>query len=479
MTRLGAAAFFLFTGLWSFQGAAASEIKSDQHTDQDKDLDLIPSAGRPVPTATDSTAAATPGGRGRIYVEDAVSASFERGDLIVPSPPPFDWQERLFLDVRHEWSVAESVGFVYSGRVNFRAENDIDFPTHENVINDFREGYLAWRPGDRTYIDIGRINLKSGVALGYNPTDFFRRRSLVEPLSADPSVLREDRLGTLMMRAQRIFAGGSMTLAVAPKVANPSPIYTNLNLPSFDPMFDRTNANTRILVKGTVNLADNFNPELLALRDGDETKLGASFAMGLGQKVVAYLEWSGGRTRDLVEQAWQFGKGTGTLPLDAQSPIPEISRKSFQNELAVGASYATESRITFNIEYHFSEASFTRSDWNAWFAAGRSVSSVWPTFSELWYLRGYAQDRQEPISRNTVFLRADWVDAFISKLELTAFVNADAGDGSGLLQTTADYYLSDYWTVGCLFAINYGPRRSDFGSLPQAANVLFKVARYF
>jgi hypothetical protein len=47
-----------------------------------------------------------------------------------------------------------------------------------------------------------------------------------------------------------------------------------------------------------------------------------------------------------------------------------------------------------------------------------------------------------------------------------------------LLQVTADYYLSDTWTVGVLAMTNFGRRRSDFGSLPQAANFLVKVARY-
>jgi hypothetical protein len=52
-------------------------------------------------------------------------------------------------------------------------------------------------------------------------------------------------------------------------------------------------------------------------------------------------------------------------------------------------------------------------------------------------------------------------------------------DGSSLLQLTADYYLSDNWTLGDLITTNVGAAHSDFGSLPQAANFLVKVARYF
>ena len=38
--------------------------------------------------------------------------------------------------------------------------------------------------------------------------------------------------------------------------------------------------------------------------------------------------------------------------------------------------------------------------------------------------------------------------------------------------------LSDHWTVGALAMTNFGRARSDFGSLPQTANFLVKVARY-
>jgi hypothetical protein len=65
------------------------------------------------------------------------------------------------------------------------------------------------------------------------------------------------------------------------------------------------------------------------------------------------------------------------------------------------------------------------------------------------------------------------------KLELTGIVDTDLTDGSSLVQVTADYYLSNSWTVGALGSANLGARRSDFGRLPQAASVLFKLARYF
>jgi hypothetical protein len=417
----------------------------------------------------------------RIYIENAFTASSLRKDALVPypAPAPFNWQERLFLDARKEWSLSSQIHFTYSGRLNLRAEDDVPTPNHENVINDLREAYVGWRPLDTLFLDVGRINLKSGVALGYNPTDFFKTRAVVEPLSADPTVLREDRLGTLMMRGQELWAGGSLTAVFAPGFSKPSPIYSNTHLPSFDPMFDRTNAENRFLVKGTADLAENVSPELLLYRERNQTRIGANIAENVNARVVAYLEWSGGRHPRLIDEALNFGRETGTFPVTVPKVLKDGTDQTFKNQLSVGASYVTQSKITVNIEYLLNQGGFSRRDWDKWFAAVRGTSPSSAIAKELWYIRGYALDQQEPISENSMFVRADWVDAFIPKLELIGFVDHDLGDRSGLLQLSADYYLSDTWTIGALVSVDFGPRQSDFGSLQGAVSLLFKVARYY
>ena len=465
------------------QVEAASRVgdataQTDGTVPQDPDLDLIPQAVQQA--AATHPSAPGPAANQRLYLENAFSASSERGDLIVPAPgpPPYNWQERLFFDVSKEWRLTDRLELKYSGRLNLRFENDLTFPTHENVINDLREFYLGWQPWEGAYLDFGRINLKSGVALGYNPTDFFRTRAVVEPLSADPTVLREDRLGTLMVQAQHLWQNGSLTAVYAPKLYAPSPIYSNTDLPSFDPMLDRTNAHNRFLLKGSMNLSSDFSPEALLYEENGQTRVGTNLALEFGQKIVGYVEWSGGRRASLGEEAVDYGRETGTLPPGARTLPPTGTSERFQNELAVGASYTTENRITFNLEYHLDQASFSAADWRNWFALGRGRSAASPIVAELWYVRGYAQDQQDPISRHSLFLRADWVDSLVPNLELTGFVNEDLYDGSGLFQLTADYYLSDHWTVGGLVSTNFGKTHSDFGSLPQAASFLIKVARY-
>src|SRR4029077_5400772 len=123
--------------------------------------------------------------------------------------------------VRSEWRLGPALRVTYSGRLNLRLEEGLGFPNRENLTHDLREAYLSWEPLDRLYFDAGRINLKSGVALGFNPTDFFKTRAVVEPLSLDPTVLRENRLGTVMARAQHIWERGSLTAAFAPALSEP------------------------------------------------------------------------------------------------------------------------------------------------------------------------------------------------------------------------------------------------------------------
>src|SRR5262249_42713517 len=173
---------------------------------ENDDLDSMPTLQSPG----DAEPVLSRNGNQRLYVQNAFTWSAGRSDLLVPVPQSTasTWEDRVFVDVRREWRAGPRLTLTFSDRLNVRVENDLAFPTRQNVVNDWREGFLSWEISDNTYVDAGRINLKSGAALGFNPTDFFKTRAVVEPLSADPSVLREDRLGTLMLRAQRIWTGG-------------------------------------------------------------------------------------------------------------------------------------------------------------------------------------------------------------------------------------------------------------------------------
>lgn len=463
---------------WALSWLAALGIASAaMAADEDKDLDLIPR----TPSAPEPAVAAQAAGRGaRVYIEDALIFNTLRNDLLVPAPPPLAprWEDRLLGDVRAEWSLGPDALVAYSGRLSVVARDGLGFPNRGNVTNDLRELHLSIEPRPNDYLDLGRINVKSGVALGFNPTDFFKARAVVDPLTADPSVLRENRLGTLMVRGQHLGDGGSISLVYAPKVTNAASIGDDPGR-RFNPLFGRTNASDRWLLKASARLHDDFNPEFLLYRGNGRTQIGANLTQSIGQSTVAYVEWAGGRRPGIIDEALAFGRQTGTIPATAPDVIDQGGQEQFRNQVAIGASYTTENKITFNLEYHYNETGFSRADWSRWFAAGEGRSASSPTVRQLWFIREYAAEGQEPLQQHGVFLRADWVDFLVPKLELTGFVLADAGDGSTSLQLEADYARNDLWSFGLLVAGTIGGRRSNFGSLPGAATMLFKVTRYF
>ncbi|HEY0281141.1 MAG TPA: hypothetical protein VGC27_00785, partial [Rhizomicrobium sp.] len=372
-----------------------------------------------------------------------------------------------------QWPLAQNLSFTFSDRFSFTENDGIVFP-RDAVRNDLREAYFTWEPTTATFLEFGRVNLKNGIALGFNPTDFFKTRSAVALASADPSALRGDRLGTLMLRAQTIWDGGSATFVYAPKLHTPRPLVGAA--PSWiDPGFDQTNASDRFLFALNLELGD-LSPQALVYHESGRTKIGLNISRPIGQSVIAYGEWTGGSEPNLIAQAIAYGKATGTLPSFAPVLPPASTSHAFQNDLAVGASWTSEAKITLNLEYHFHQAGFSGADWNNWFDIGAAGPLA---ASELWYVRGFASAMQQPISRQQIFWRADWQDAFIQNFELSGISFVNLTDGSGMAQISANYNLSNAWSVGLYAGGTFGGRRSEWGSLPGASNAIFQVVRYF
>jgi hypothetical protein len=435
------------------------------------DLDRIPDeAPAPAPAPSGVSDLKRVG-----YVESTTEPSLLREQLPVafPSPAPPTIEERLFADERLEYSPIHGLKLVLNGRAELRAADNVPFPTHENIRVDVRELYSSWHPMEGLYLDLGRVNVRSGVAIGYNPTDFFKTRAVVEPLSVDPAVLREDRLGAVLARAQYVWSKGAVSAVFAPKIESASALYTTATLPSVDPMLDRTNAHNRLLVKGNLDVVEGFSPELLLYVEDGTVRAGANVAQTVGKSVVAYAEWSAGQRQSLLAEALAYGLQTGTLPAALSYVLPTGGSASLQQSASAGLSYANASKMTFWLEYHLFQPGFSRGDWQTWFDQGTALPGP------LWYVRAYALDQQEPASKHSLFLRADWQDAFVLNLELSAFANVDLYDGSTLAQVTASYAISDHWSCAIIGAVNAGGRRTDFGSLPQVASALLTVRRYY
>src|SRR5262249_23249906 len=109
---------------------------------ENDDLDKIPNPQ----SSGDAEHTQSGTGNQRLYVENAFTGSTGRSTLLVPVPQSTasTWQVRVFVDVRREWRAGRRLTLTFSDRLNVRAENDLAFPTQQNVTNDWRGAVAPW-----------------------------------------------------------------------------------------------------------------------------------------------------------------------------------------------------------------------------------------------------------------------------------------------------------------------------------------------
>ena len=441
---------------------------------QDEDLDLIPdsvSTTQPEPPAP----RADRRNPFKFFVEDEAQANARRHGVLLPLPDKYvpAWSNRFTLYSKADVRLSSSLNLTIVDRFNHLWDIHSPFPSG-TVQNDLTEAYLSWNVYRANYLDVGRINLKSGVAIGFNPTDFFKKNSVSLRTSEDPIALRDNRLGTVMARVQSILPFGALTLAAAPEIpARPGSVLTDKS--SFALALQRTNAYHHYLAKISSSFI-GLSSDLLYYNEKSNSCFGADVSHSLGDRFVFYGEWSGGRRYSLATDALLYdAKLYGVNGAQYTYAMPGDSKKRFRTQAAAGFSY-TESaykRSTF-VEYHYNEAGMTKNDWQKWFSAGyveRLVvfPELAPVYAQvntaLWSMRDYAQRSMEPITRQQLFIRNQWQEAFTKKLDLTNLLQLNTVDLSFFLQSSAKYNLNDNLFLSLTAYFYAGSEHSEYGSV--------------
>ena len=391
-------------------------------------LDLKSAAVEP----TEATAKPT-----RFFVEAALGSATQR------YAPGSQSLRRLSLDLFHAQRLAPGWRGVISDRIDYLRPRDAG---SDSTLNSLREAYVSWDgEGSHTVVDIGRINLRLGPGYGYNPTDFFRDGALRSVTSVNPFALRENRLGTVALRGQRLWQGGSAGITFSPKLAN-SPSGQSLNLD-----LGATNHRNRLLLTASQQLSDRVSAQVLLHKEpGLSAQPGASLTALLTDAMVAHAEWSYARAPSLADLAWAR-KGA----------------KSSGHRLATGLTTTTATKLSFTAELQYNGLALARSAWD---------STTNPALLGSYLLE--AQRLQDLAARRAYLFYATQRDIGLKNLDLTAFVRANAQDHSRLAWLELRYHWASL-DLGLQWQQYSGSAKSEFGLNPQRRVVQLLAAYRF
>ncbi|CAN5766248.1 hypothetical protein BH11PSE12_BH11PSE12_32950 [soil metagenome] len=373
----------------------------------------------------------------RVSVEGALGESSQRyGKAALHT-------ERTSVDVQYDKSFAPGWRFSFSDRLDVGWRGDA---ASRNSVNTLKETYLSWQADTNRIADLGRINVRNGVASGYKPTDYFRTGALRSVVSVDPASLSKNRLGSVMLRGQQLWDGGSLTALYSPKLED------QISSAPFDADLGATNNQHRWLLSASHKFSDNFSPQVLLYHAADQSpQLGLNLNRVFSDSIVAYVEWSGGQSRSLRSQALNMADDS-----------------VFRSRLSTGLTYTTAKNISLNLEYDYNGAALDQTGWDAL----RRGSPV--TYSRY---RSVAQNIQDPVTKQSIFFFSTWQDALINHLDLTGMVRFNLADSSRLTWAEGRYHW-DHVDLALQWQRNGGRSGSEFGALTQQ-RIVQAVATYF
>lgn len=351
--------------------------------------------------------------------------------------------QRLSFDLQLDKSLAPGWRAVLADRLDLNWQNQ---PERQDGINTLKEAYLSWQAREDAILDLGRINARYGVATGYNPTDFFRTGATRSVVSVDPSSLKKNRLGSVMLRGQTLWSGGSLSALVSPKLAEQA------NDAALSPDVGATNNKTRWLLSASQQISENINPQWLLYGEEQRSpQLGFNLTGLVNDATVAYVEWAGGRSRSLLSDALNVADG-----------------EAFRNRVATGLTYTTQNKLSLTLEYEYNGAGL---DQAAWDRLPRSTLTGYGQY------RKWLQTVQDLPTTQSAFLYAVWQDALINHLDLNAMLRLNLADNSRLSWLEARYHF-DKADLALQWQLNNGRAGSEFGSTPQQ-RALQVLLRYF
>lgn len=376
-------------------------------------------AALPLPALADSNAELDALALADAAVSQPQADSPLHGQLQLSRWQGSHWQG--FASVRLDSVLQPGLRAVLADRLDFRPQ--AGGPAQ---VNSLQEAYLSWQPSPEQALDVGRINPRGGVALGFNPLDVWRDSGLRAAASTDPASARDNRLGVVMLRAQQLYDGGSVGVLLAPALASAA------NPAAWSPDWGSSNRRERWQLQASVAGSGSLRTQwLLAGGAGEALQPGVAASLLLGDATTVYGEASASRRHDLAGGGTRRWRALGVL----------------------GLGYTAATRLTLHAEWHYNGQALAAGDWAA--LQGQAYGRY----------RQAAQQAALASTRQQWFLHAEWQDFLRPGLVATAMLRHDRVDDSRFFSAGLRWQ-GDRLALGVKAERSLGRPGSHYGGQP-------------
>ncbi len=339
--------------------------------------------------------------------------------------------QQFALDLFWRTRLVKGVDFTFSDRYDSYS-NAYPAGGSEDV-NTLREAYVDWQYLSNLAFQLGRVNVRTGVALGYNPTDYFKANSLREIHSVDPEYLRSNRQGSFLLDTQYLWRSGAVSLYYLPEIEQaPSSSTFSLDAGS-------TNASQRSLLVLSQQIGDTFRPQFCVFNQlGEKPAYGFNLTQLYQDNTIFYVELSSGAVAKLADQV------TG---------IP--AAETYKTKSATGFTYTTDFKLSLTAEFEYNGAGFDKDEWRALQQQG-GIGLINALI--------YSQDTLSPPAKRSWFYHANWKDFLKPNLSLAGFVRVSPIDNSKQTWLKLNYPFNDKFEASIQTQFNSGKLGSVYGS---------------
>lgn len=389
-------------------------------------------------------------------IEQATSYQRKKDYLLNPNRALLDispWKNRFYADISLDVKYKDTTKLVSKFRPTL--VSDDNKTSFRNKIDDL---YLDQRFQDKFFFYVGKKNVRDGVALGVNPTDFLGENKAVDFTKREED-RRLEREGNYLLGLDVFYKDITWTVVWAPQLE------------------DWQKQKDRILVKASYFLEPLNTDMSLHYFNGDIPGIGLNVSHTVNDNLIVY-----------TESAFRKGSDQKIVKLRNQGSPNDYSVDNRDNSeifshIATGGHYTFNNGLNIICEYIYNGSGYNQKEWDQFegfvtysydqFKKGFFLDSVSANLSQANQIMTFRQTR-----KNYLFTRVSHPSVF-SKIDsaVVLFVNLD--DSSFLVNPSLDYKINDNSAVALSSNIFVGGKTAEFGMMHWAEDVTLMYKHYF